>query len=332
MGRLKLSKRGQTWWVSGTINGQRIRESTGTTIQAIAEQYATTRELEAHKVQIFGEESVITFAAALNLYLDSGKSDRFLLPLLTEWGHKKIKDIKPGHVHDLCRKIYPNAGPATQNRQVITPVQAIINHAAKRGLCNAIKVERFAVEKKIPKVGNQEWLAAFVAHASPHLGALAMFMAYTGARISEAVRLEWKDIDFDNQVALLHQTKTEPRVCALPQPLIIKLANLERANDRVFRYASRNSMQTPWKTAEKKAGIEHIAPHDAGRRFFATELMQAGIDPVTVAKAGGWNSKRMVLEVYAQPSDTREAVQQVFGTKLTQPKLAVTNNKDKSGG
>lgn len=330
MGRLKLSKRGRIWWIAGTINGQRIRESTGTSIQAIAEQYATKRELEAHKVKIYGEESVITIAAAINLYLDAKKSDRFLLPILTQWGHKKIKDIKPGHVHDLCRTIHPNAGPATYNRQVITPIQAVINHAAKRGLCNPIKIERFKVERKIPSVGTQDWLEAFIAHSSPHLGALALFMAYTGARISEAVRLQWNDVDFDNQIAILKQTKTDPRICTLPQPLIIKLANLERVSDRVFRYASRHSVQTAWNSAEKRAGIEHIAPHDAGRRFFATAMMQAGVDPVTVAKAGGWKSKRMVLEVYAQPSDTKEAVQKTFGTKLTQPIIAVQNSKAKS--
>lgn len=330
MGSLKLFKRGEIWWVRGTINGFRIRESTGTAEKSIAEQYKAKRTLEVHKAEIHGQESVVTFAAAMEIYLNAGKSERFLAPIFAEWGHKKVSEIKPGNVHDLCLKLYPNSGPATHNRQVITPVQAIINHAAKRGLCNPIKVERFKVEKKIPRVGNQQWLEAFIAHASPHLGALAMFMAYTGARISEAVRLEWKDVDFDNQVAVLRKTKTDPLVCTMPQPLIIKLANLERTQDRVFRYKSRNSIQTAWATAEKNAEIEHIPPHDMGRRYFATALMQNGIDPVTVAKAGGWKSKRMVLEVYAQPSDTKEAVQNTFGTKLTQPRIAVQNNKSKT--
>lgn len=330
MGSLKLFKRGEIWWVRGTINGFRIRESTGTAEKSIAEQYKAKRTLEVHKAEIHGQESVVTFAAAMELYLNAGKSERFLAPIFAEWGHKKISEIKPGNVHDLCLKLYPDSGPATHNRQVITPIQAIINHAAKRGLCNLIKVERFKVEKKIPNVGTNEWLHAFIINSSPHLGALAMFMAHTGARISEAVRLEWKDVDFDNQIAILRTTKTEPRVCDLPQALIIKLANLERTTDRVFRYASRNSIQTPWANAEKRAGIAHVAPHDAGRRFFATEMMQNGVDPVTVAKAGGWNSKRMVLEVYAQPSDTKDAVNKVFGTKLTQPHIAVQNKINKS--
>ncbi|MEZ5763294.1 MAG: hypothetical protein R3D69_02850 [Xanthobacteraceae bacterium] len=34
-------------------------------------------------------------------------------------------------------------------------------------------------------------------HASPHLGALALFMFLTGARISEALSVRWPDIDLE---------------------------------------------------------------------------------------------------------------------------------------
>jgi hypothetical protein len=51
-------------------------------------------------------------------------------------------------------------------------------------------------------------------------------------------------------------------------------------------------------------------------------MIRGGVDVVTVAKAGGWKSVRMVLEIYAQPADTKEAVNRVFGTSKVRAKLA----------
>lgn len=321
MARLHLYRRGRVWWVDGRLNGERVRESTRETERDDAEAYALRRETGARKEAEFGPEAVLTFGSAAGFYLDAGKSDRYLTPIFNKWEKRLVRDIKPGHVQDLARQLYPNAGPATRNRQVIAPVQAVINHSAKRGLCAPIRIERFFVPKHQPAVATMDWLNRFMDAASPHLAALACFMAMTGARVSEAIRLDWEDVDLGARIALLRKTKNgDPRKTTLPKALVARLAVLSERKGLVFRYASRWSFQTPWENAEKRAGIPHIKPHDAGRRLFATSMVQAGVDPVTVAKAGGWKSVRMVVEVYAQPADTREAVDRVFGTERTQTK------------
>jgi len=321
MARLRLYQRGAIWWVDGKVAGRRIRESTRETDKGHAETYATRREAEERRRAEFGDEAVITFGAATGIYLDAGKSERYLTPIFQKWEHKLVKDIKPGNVQDLARELYPKAGPATRNRQVISPVQAIINHAAKRGYCSPIRVERFFVPTPKRTVASEEWLRRFMAAAKPQLAAFAQFMAMTGARITEAVNLEWRDVDLQNGTAYLRKTKNgEPRTAVLPGPLRTTLANLPgKREGRVFGYPHRSGPQRPWVTAEKRAGIPHISPHNAGRRLFATAMMHAGIDPVTVAKAGGWKSVRMVLDVYAQPADTTEAVTRVFGNFESQP-------------
>lgn len=40
-----------------------------------------------------------------------------------------------------------------------------------------------------------EWAEAFAAHASPDLGALCFFMLGTGARIGQALGVQWRHID-----------------------------------------------------------------------------------------------------------------------------------------
>lgn len=332
MARLKLYKRGNVWWVDGKLNGERVRESTRETERDDADSYATKREADARKAAEFGPEAVLTFGTATGLYLDAGKSDRYLTPIFNKWERRLVREIKPGHVQDLARQLYPKAGPATRNRQVIAPVQAIINHSAKRGLCPPIRIERFFVPKHQPGVATIDWLHAFIEAASPRLGAFACFMAMTGARVSEAIRLDWDDVDLVGRTALLRKTKNgDPRTATLPEALVARLEALPDREGLVFGYASRWSFQTPWANAEKRACIEHMKPHDAGRRLFATSMVQAGVDPVTVAKAGGWKSVRMVVEVYAQPADTREAVDRVFGTpesqskRIRRKKIAVSN-------
>lgn len=318
MARLRLYQRGKIWWLDGSIDGIRVRESTRTSVRKDAEQIAAKREREVHQQAVFGPEAVLTFGAATGYYLDAGKSDQYLAPIFAKWERRLVKDIRPGHVHDLARELYPNAGPATHNRQVITPVQAIINHSAKRGLCSPVRFERFKVAKKPSRVANEKWLAAFMANTNPRLAALAQFMAMTGARISEAVALDWKNISLTEATATFVVKGGDARVATLPAPLMKTLLALPHRKGKVFGYKSRQSIQTAWNSAERRAGIEHIPPHDAGRRLFATLMIRSGVDPVTVAEAGGWKSKRLVVEVYAQPDDPKRAVERTFGRFLSQ--------------
>lgn len=320
MARLRLYQRGKVWWLDGSIDGIRVRESTRTTVRKEAEQIASKREREVHQQSVFGPEAVLTFGAATGYYLDAGKSEQYIAPIFARWERRLVKDIRPGHVQDLARELYPNAGPATHNRQVITPVQAIINHSAKRGLCSPVRFERLRVNKKPPRVATTEWLRAFMAHApNPRIAALAQFMAMTGARVSEAVALDWRQVNLEDATATLLKTKGgDARVATLPGPLLDTLEALPHRKGKVFGYKSRQSIQSAWNTAETLAKIEHISPHDAGRRMFATMMIRSGVDAVTVAKAGGWKSQRLVVEVYAQPDDPKRAVERAFGKRESQ--------------
>lgn len=60
---------------------------------------------------------------------------------------------------------------------------------------------------------------------------------------------------------------------------------------------------------------------------FATALLQAGVDPVTVAKLGGWKSVRHVFETYGHANDDTTLSDLISGTKLTQP---VSRNSSKA--
>ena len=209
---LKIKKRGEVYHYSGTVAGQRLRGTTGTAIKEIAQQIAAREEARAWKCDLHGPEAVLTFADAAVLYRRGGKPTRFLDRVEDHWKDTLVTDIKPGNIRQAAIDAYPKAAPQTRNRQFIVPTQAIINHAAELELCPFIKVKRFKFEKKIKDPFTVEWLDTFCAHASPRLKGLAIFMFVTGARVSEALRVQWDDLDLRAQTVMIRKTKSGPRV------------------------------------------------------------------------------------------------------------------------
>ena len=68
---LRVSRRAgsRLLWVTGTIRGQRIRESTGTDQLGEAEEYRAAREAALYRAAIYGARPPIAFAAAAESYI-----------------------------------------------------------------------------------------------------------------------------------------------------------------------------------------------------------------------------------------------------------------------
>lgn len=211
--------------------------------------------------------------------------------------------------------------PATRNRQVITPVQAVINHCYDLGLCDPIKIKRFPNLSKPKRVAvNDDWIYPFMEAAKepfPHLPALALFMYQSATRIGNALDVLWGDVNLYEKTVLLRKTKTggEHEV-HLTDECMILIANLPRSPDtkRVFYYKSRSSIYTPWHETCDLAGIPYVPPHQSGRHSFATKMIvEHGIDVATVAKIGGWSNPTILLNTYSHGADARDTLEKVFG-------------------
>lgn len=300
---------GKVWHYRGTVNGTLFRGSTRTEKKDIAQRFISDLEAEIWKGRFDGPAAVLTFKKAAALYLQAGKPERFLEAVVGYWKDALVKDITAGGIKQSAIVLYPKAKGSTRNRNVIVPTQAIINHAATMELCSPIKVERFKSETKVKTPATWKWVQAYMANANPHLGALCCFMFLTGARISEALNVTWGDVDLDSKRALIKQTKVgKERVAHLPPPLVVAIANIEsnrEPGEKVFKYSSRHTVTPQWKKPIKRAGIEPLTFH-ACRHGFATSLLHKGVDPITVAKLGGWADAQLVFNTYghAMKDDT----------------------------
>ncbi|MGH6976319.1 MAG: site-specific integrase, partial [Stellaceae bacterium] len=219
----------------------------------------------------------------------------------------------------------PNAAPATKARSVYVPLAAVLNHANRRGWCERPRFD-------MPKVptGNTRWLTpsearALIEHASAHLRPWLLFLVCTGARMSEALDLDWSDVDLPAAKAVFRMTKNSTsRAASLPTAAVLALAGLSQKEGLVFRrldgepYGDRfreggGQIKTGWRGACKRAGIVGATPHDLCHTW-ASWFYAVSKDPMLLKAEGGWKSLDMV-ERYAHlmPSDLVPEIATVWG-------------------
>jgi len=208
---ITLYRRGRFWWLTGTdATGTRVHQSTGFTEKVQADQIRIQREKEGLDARLLGRKAVYTFAQAVEDYLLAGGDDHFLEKLVLHFGDRRISSLTGTLVRAAAMELYPAAAYTTWNRQVVTPVRAVINMAADAGNCDPIKIKGFTTRDRnvrrpsTPKkrAVDRSYIDAFRQHSDdPRLSALMLFMYQTGARISDALKLR----DDSEDVDLVHR-------------------------------------------------------------------------------------------------------------------------------
>lgn len=319
---LKLFKRFKkdgsfVWHYRGDVAGDYLRGTTGTADKKDAARIMSTRQHEHLNRHLDGPQDSLTFPQAVALYLKAGKSDKYLDKIEDHWKDAKVKTMTPGAIRQSAIDLYPGRSGATWNRQVITPTQAVINHCAELEKCPPIRIKRFKFERKIKQPVTVEWLDAFCAHADKRMSALATFMFATACRISEARRLQWSDIDFQQRTILVRKTKNKKeRKPSMPPRLLVALANLGR--DEAPFGAPESTLRRAWdaviaKAAETDKEFQRLTFHSC-RHGFATKLLRDNIDPKTAAGLGGWDSVSLFLETYAHAMKNARLTDEIFRT------------------
>lgn len=323
---------------TGTVAGRRIRESAGTDNPKLAKELCAARETEILRGALLGQKVTrVTFPIAVEAYLRSAPHKQRtkdnlarLLPLLRD---KPLAAIDQGEAERLRDALLPaDASPATFLRSIITPLRAVLSFAAdpKRAWCDP---PRLGLDKAAMRAATRQgrvlWITpdqatALVAGAADHLQPLLVFLLGTGARLAEALELDWQQVDLAHARCEFVVTKNgHPRFADLPPVAIAALANLPHRKGRVFLrpvferrdpadvdpavprlapYADQDRYQggqirRSWATACRAAGIEGFTPHDL-RHTWATWRYCVDRDLLRLRDAGGWSSLKMV-ERYA---------------------------------
>ena len=164
-----------------------------------------------------------------------------------------------------------------------------------------------------------------------------IFLFGTGARLSEAVYIDWKNIDLAARRVRFMETKNgEARGVPLNERVLVELANLDHRDGAVFRrpdgapYARRRDCGGPVKTAFKgacrRAGIADFTPHDC-RHTWASWFYAATRDLGALMELGGWKSETMVLRyVHLNPDHLAAAINSLPWENSGSPGKVVANS------
>ena len=333
---LKLVKRkGPNWIMRGSVNGKRFEETTGTADKKAAEAIRIKREAELLNESIFGKEATVTFAHAALSYLEYGDGEkRFLKPLVDHFGAILLRKIGQDEIDLAAKKFLPKASPATRNRQVYTPMSAILHHAARKGWCPTPNLAR----PKQPK-GKVRWITVeeankLIGASSPHLRPLVVFLLYTGARAGEAVWLDWSNVNLKLKQVTFPKTKNgEARGVPLHPRVLRALTQFQHRQGPVFLthrgipydrpetgndddHSAGTRIKTAFKAACRRAGIMDFTPHCC-RHTWATWHYQANRDVGKLMELGGWKSVEMVMRyAHTNVSTHAESIENLPGGKL----------------
>ena len=322
--KLVRRRRSPNYYLRGTVRGQSIFEATGTNDPLAADVIRIKRENELLQRSVFGPAATVTFAEAAVSYLgDGGGEARFLgkydeetkewTLLIGHFGNTPIAKIGQAEVDAASAQLYPDAKAATRKRQVYIPMSAVLRHAARKGWCATPMLQHPRVKQPVTRWSTPERLDKLLPHCTPKLRRLVVFLTYTGARVSEALRVDWEaDVALDRRSVILRRTKNgKPRTVHLPDPLLGELVAVPEGarTGKLFEWKARGAVYGPLRRACKRAGVEYLPPHQQGRHTYATWLRTyAGLDLVGLKEAGGWESLSSV-ERYAHvvPNEAAKA-------------------------
>lgn len=304
---LKLIKRhgSSSWYIRGSVRGQSVDASTRTDNREAAEAIRIKEESRLLNRSVFGERADVTFLEAAVSFMEKGGEARFIDPLLKHFGTHKLNSIGQADIDAAARAIYPGRKPSTLARQVYAPTSAVLRHAAKRQWCDYIVVERPSFDNaRIRHLSHAE-ANRLVSGASDHLKPLLIFLFGTGARLSEALYLQWTEVDLTKCHVTFANTKNgENRGVPLTDKVVEALAALPNRVGPVFLrhdgkpYKRREDggglIKTAFKTACRNAGLTDFHLHDC-RHTWATWHYAANRDLVALQTLGGWKSHEMVL-------------------------------------
>lgn len=340
--------------ITGTVKlpdgtKQRVRARAQSDELDLAREEAATLEARMLRDAWHGERrGSRPFAEAALSYLNSAprsSGDKARINrIIRALGDVPLSAVDQAAVNRVRAKtLDPGAASATINRGVITPIRAIMLHAHRLGWCDR---PIFEIPKRTP--GRTRYLLPaeadqLIAAAAVHVRPLLVFLLGTGARMSEAIELEWRDVDLAAGRAIFWRTKGGPRRnAALPPAVIIALAAIPASKDggrigRVFRWQtvapknpkkakprvadygdrgreSGGHIRTAWAGAIRRAGLDpDLTPHDL-RHTFASWHYALHRDLLGLKTEGGWSSVTLV-ERYAHllPAGQVTAIRAFWG-------------------
>jgi integrase len=348
-----IYKRGNIYWITYMSHGRQYFESSHSSQSRDAESLLQTRktELELGRVAVRPSQ-ILTVDELLDSYIAQIEnpatqkryklSQRVLTPLC---GNCRITDVDAFTFDRFkeCR-IKEGVSPAGVNRDIAV-YRAAFNFAVERRLLthsplDGVKLFNEAKHRKAPRVLSFAEEQRILMCCDLRLRTIVRTLLDTGMRVGiEALKLKWVDVDFEESIITVVQSKTTAGLRTLPMTTLVKSALLEWrvATNGISEYVFFNpqrpsvhilSVKTAWHNALKIAGLPRFPIYQC-RHTFATRLAAAGVSDTIIDQLLG-HSRRDVLRFYTARvlEYLRDAMTRLDQLRTTKTELPVAPRVD----
>ena len=318
-------------WLDITVDGERIKRSTGTTDQRAAQEYAATLARDLWRTKRLGETPRVIWDTAVLTWLGEHGHLRSIedIKLRLRWLSNRLQGKPLAEITDpLIRALaaerkaqaVDQAGKISSNATVnrhLAELSKILHYAHTRGWIAGVP----PIAKMHEPARRVAWLTPkqageLLAELPAHLRAMAAFSLATGLRESNVRLLCWQQVDLQRSVAWVFadQAKAGKDINVPLNPQALQVLHGQRGQHSrwVFPVPRWNVKAHPedkptqsadaptgkisnhaWRKACTRAGLPWLRFHDL-RHTWASWHVQAGTPLPVLQELGGWASLAMV--------------------------------------
>lgn len=286
------------WTIRGTHVRVRVDQTTGA-----ADKRTAAKVLAKIKTEIecgaFSRPSAPTFVSAAINYIRHGGERRFVMLLAEHFKNTPLERIDQNAIDAAAIALYPHATAATRNRQVYSPISAVLKHAGVNVPIRRPKGGRGATRHFYFTPEQAERILRAGYERDHEFGIFLTFLLYSGARLSEALSLKVENLRLAESTAFTEKTKNgDPRMIFLPPPLVAALAGHPRGLNRsgkLFRFGKCGRLYTWLEEAAKAAKVkipDGVAYHAFRHTYGSWMRRYGGLDTTGLVETGAWKSRQ----------------------------------------
>ena len=323
--RLFKHKKSNIWYMDYTdASGKRHRESTGTGTKKLAEQIAAKKEVEILEHKKMGIKPVrpVLLKDFIDQYIEYSKANKkpksTELDIMALTNLYSFLDNEDKYIADVTEeeieKYKIHRGKSVSISTITRELTTLKHFFSLAERWNKIKINPAKNVKKpgeppgrVRYLKKEEIKTLLDECQKPYLKLFVIIALHTGMRKNEILRLRWQDIDFENELIQLSDSKSGERADIIMNSTVKRyLEEFPVEGEKVFPV---NDLKKSFKGALKRAKINDFRIHDL-RHTFASHLVMSGTPLATVKELMRHKVIKMTLRyAHLSPSHKKQSVE-----------------------
>jgi len=322
---LHKRKGSDNWHIRISHNGREIRKTTGTVDKKKAQRVHDELKAKLWNLKYTDESPEYKWEDAVVRYLENKEKQvtdhelkyniEFAAPFFRGCN---IRDIDSDLVHKVIQERRKRVKGATANKAA-THLRRIFTAAKRWGWIDGVpNFPRYEEEPRELALTKKEAII-FINALPDYLKNMTSFCLSTGLRRHNITHLKWTSYKEDQRELHIESRETKNKI-ALVIPLVgsaIKILHKQKGKDPVWVFPSPKKNGYPlttlvndsWKKARNEVAVitknkklHKLKFHDM-RHTWATWHVQAGTDPISLMRMGGWTGTKSMNKYVNLQSD-----------------------------